>query len=108
MEINFNSINFYPFTGLQHSFIDYVYFAVILGGFLAFWKNFQDGCFDIMMQLSCDVTSSSHVTYTKRKMFEHTIYPVSYIGGWGGGVSQALLGQRRSRKGRSEKGLLKK
>ncbi len=36
---------FYIFMGLKHTFIHFEYFAVILGGFLAFWKNFeiQDG-----------------------------------------------------------------
>ncbi len=45
MKINFKAINFYLFTVFKHSFIDFVYFAVILGGFLAFWKKFkvQDG-----------------------------------------------------------------
>ncbi len=38
----------------------------------------QDGGFDIMMQFSRDVTSSSHVTYTKRKIFGHTIYPIMF------------------------------
>ncbi len=41
MEMNFNAINFYLFTVFKHSFINFVYFAVILGGFLAFWKNFE-------------------------------------------------------------------
>ncbi len=31
------------------------------------------------MQLSRDVTSLSHVTYTKRKMFGYAIQPISYI-----------------------------
>ncbi len=36
---------FYIFAGLKHIFIHFEYFAVIFGGFLAFWKNFeiQDG-----------------------------------------------------------------
>ncbi len=40
------------FTVFKHSFIDCVYTAVILGGFLAFWKKIEiqdGGCFDIMM-----------------------------------------------------------
>ncbi len=52
MKINFNAINSYLFTVFMHNFIDFVYFAVILGGFLAFLKNFENqdgGCFDIMM-----------------------------------------------------------
>ncbi len=30
---------FYIFTRLKHIFIHFEYFAVILGGFLAFWKK---------------------------------------------------------------------
>ncbi len=36
MKIDLNAINFYLFTVFKHSFIVFVYFAVILGGFLAF------------------------------------------------------------------------
>ncbi len=45
MKIYTNAINFYLFTVFKHNFIDFVYFAVILGGFLAFLKTFesQDG-----------------------------------------------------------------
>ncbi len=45
LKINFNAIHFYVFTVNKHNFIDFLYFAVILGGFLAFLKNFkiQDG-----------------------------------------------------------------
>ncbi len=32
---------FLPFYGLKHIFIDFEYFSVILGGSLAFWKNFE-------------------------------------------------------------------
>ena len=40
----------------------------------------QDGSyFDIMMSLSCDVTSSYHLTYIKREIFGHTIVPISFI-----------------------------
>ncbi len=41
MKMNFNTIIFTFFTALKHSFIDLEYFAVILGGFLAFWKKFE-------------------------------------------------------------------
>ncbi len=45
IKINLNGIIVYIFKGLKHIFIHFEYFAVILGGFLAFWKNFeiQDG-----------------------------------------------------------------
>ena len=49
--------------------IVFQYFLVIFGDFLTFWKNFeiQDGsCLDIMTKLSLDMTSASHVQYTKR------------------------------------------
>ncbi len=40
MKINLSAINFHLFTVSKHIFINFVYFEVILGGFLAFWKNF--------------------------------------------------------------------
>ncbi len=40
-------------TVVKQSFIDFEYFSVILGGFLAFWKNFEihDGGSKIMAVL---------------------------------------------------------
>ncbi len=77
---------FYIFTGLKHFCIhwvlcsDFGWFSGILDKFWnPRWRIQEGGSFVIMMLLSRDVTSPSHVTYTKRKMSGHTIHPIRFI-----------------------------